>query len=352
MDTTDITTTEQPAAAAVETPVERTPVESTGSLADHREQFPSEKRSTRAVEAARQAVQAEQAPAVVEKKRNRARSQDASPDELKQISALGREAREIEEAVSESLGLKAREGESPRLFELRRRKEIAEAVKTLKAAPVVAEVPRASTSILSTTSDAKEPDASDGEKYPYGVADPKYLKDLTAFTVSETIRSEETKRQTAQLEKDQADGRKAFAARWTAAKAEIPDFEAIASKPVPWEKGSPIDLWIWSRNYGPKLLWYLNSPAHQAETREIMALPVEDQLERLVAIGNGLQKTPAGVNGNNRSVEPATVVTPSPRLPTPVKTGPMTRSSEPPDPSKMSLRQFRETYHANTRRRR
>ena len=45
------------AAAAVETPVERTPVESTGSLADHREQFPSEKRSTRAVDAARQAAQ-------------------------------------------------------------------------------------------------------------------------------------------------------------------------------------------------------------------------------------------------------------------------------------------------------
>ncbi len=345
------TTEQQPVTeTATETPVERTPVESTGSLADHREQFPSERRSTRAVEAARQAVQAEQAP-VVEKKRNRARSQDASPDELKQISALGREAREIEEAVSESLGLKARDGESPRLFELRRRKEIAEAVKTLKAAPAVAktETPRAATA---STSDAKEPDANDSTKYPYGNLDPKYQQDLIDYSVEKKFRAQEVSRQQADAEAEAAAGKKRFAERWAEAEKEIPGFKEIASREVPWQKGDPIDLWIWARPYGPKLLHYLNSPDHLIETREIMALPVDEQLERLSLLGATFKKTPAGVNGNNRSVEPAPVVTPSPRLPTPVKTGPMTRSSEPPDPSKMSLRQFRETYHANTRRRR
>jgi len=354
MEPTEVQTTETPIETVVETPIERTPIESTGSLADHREEFPSDKRGTRAVEAARQALEAEQTPPAEKPKRHRARSQDASPDELKQISALGKEAREIEEAVSDSLGLKPNEGESPRLFELRRRKAIAQAVRDLKAAPAQTIAREAPTSrqTFSAPSDLKEPDASDAEKYPYGVADPKYLKDLTAFTVADTIRTEETKRQAAQLERDQAEGKKRFAERWQTAKAEIKDFEAIASQPVPWQKGSPIDLWIWSRPYGAKLLYYLLQPDHLAETREIMALPVEDQLERLVALGNVFQGSAAGVNGTDRRVEPAQMITPSPRLPTPVKTGPMPRSSEPPDPSKMSLREHRGAFHQNGRRRR
>lgn len=349
MDTPEVVATE-PIEPVVDTPVERTPLEPTGSLSDHRDDFPSQKRSTRMVEAATQAI--EKAPVEKPKARNRARSQDATPDEVRQISALGKEAREAEESVTEALGLKPNDGESPRLFELRRRKAIAEFVKTTKAAPVVTAPTTERHAPRMSASDIPEPDASDAAKYPYGVADPKYLKDLTAFTVAETIRSEETRRQTQQAEADAAEGKKRFAERYAAAQKEIPDFDAIASKPVPWKTGDPIDLWVWARPYGAKLLYYLNSPAHLAETREIMALPVDDQLERLVALGNVLQKGSAGVNGNNRSVEPAIVVTPSPRLPTPVKSGPMTRSSEPPDPSSMSLRDHRGAYQANTRRRR
>lgn len=355
MDTTEVVTTEQPAAEVIEAPVERTPLEPTGSLSDHREDFPSQKSGTRMVQAAEQARQAEQpAPAAAPEKakgRNRARSQDASPDELKQITALGREAREAEEAVSEALGLKANEGESPRLYELRRRKAIAQAVKDLKAAPVTRETPRAAPATMPAAS--AEPDANDTTKYPYGSVDPKFQKDLIAYQVNETLRAEETKRQTAALEADQAAGKKRFAERWAQAEKDIPGFVEIANRAVPWAKGDPIDLWIWARPYGPKLLHYLNHPDHLVETREIMALPVDDQLERLSLLGQRFQgSSKADVNGTNRSVETPVVVTPSPRLPTPVKTGPMTRSSEPPDPSRMDLTQHRGVFQPLGRRRR
>jgi hypothetical protein len=350
MDTPQV---EQP---IVETPIEETkpePIAQAETLTQHREMFPDAGKKTGMVSQPAPAPEAEKPRG----QRNRARSQDASPDEVRQISALGKEARDAEESVSEVLGLKPNDGESPRLFELRRRKAIAQAVKDLKAAPapaapVTRETPRSASPVVTSTAPA-EPDASDATKYPYGTSDPKYQQDLIDFAVEKKFRAQSVAAQQEAAEAEAAAGKKRFAERWTAAEKEIPGFRDIASKEVPWSKGDPIDLWIWDRPYGPKLLWYLNHPDHLAETREIMALSVTDQLERLSLLGQRFSSNngSAGGNGSTGALHPPVVVTPSPRPPTPVKTGPMRSSGDTPDTSKGPLSAHRALYHQPGRRR-
>lgn len=318
------TTTEQtpPPSAA-----EPTPIESTGSLKDHRDEFPRPDRQT--------GMRSTQAPEVsagekVEKgERHRSRRQDATAKDVPRIQALTGRAKTAEERVT------ALEAE---LATLRTPK-----TETVAAPSTMTAQPPARVTETPIPAAGKEPDASDTTKYPYGAADPGYMRDLVAHTIADERRTQALSAQETDLKRSQEEGRTKFFERYHAAKTEIADFDTIAARPVPWKTGDPIDLWIWARPYGPKLLYYLNHPDHQTETREIMALTVDDQLDRLSLLGQRLS-TNAGNGGATGAPTLPTVVVPSPRPPTPVKTGSMTRSSTEPDPSTMSLRQHRDAF--------
>lgn len=98
------------------------------SLAEHREQFPAKRgRNTPLPTADPPAAAATPAP----KAAHRAKSHKAGPDDVDEIARLTKELRETEKAIV----IDRKPGESDRVFELRRRAEIAKRATSPSAAP-------------------------------------------------------------------------------------------------------------------------------------------------------------------------------------------------------------------------
>ncbi len=281
-------------------------------------------------------------------KRHRARSQKASPSDVPLISEYSQRIKKLE--AEEGADIKPQPGESPRVFELRRRAELYE--RRIKGAPTTAEIPAktiASVPIaqqapalrmmapppVKAAKDDPEPDAAiyDGSE---GKDLAAYLKDHSRWAAREELRlanAEYEKVTTAETQKVEA---QRFQADWKhrteSAKGEYSDFEAVAYGPlrVPElpnlneiPQGSIIDAWILERPYGAKLLYHLKK--NPSEFLRIAILPtIAEQVEELTLLGRALSKPVAAKPSNGNGHVPARIPAP----PTPIKTNPMPPGSK------------------------
>lgn len=135
--------------------------------------------------------------------------------------------------------------------------------------------------------------APDPETFPYGTADPGYLKALTAHTVATTLAAEratwdEGQRQ-ARVRAETDRVMTAFEQKTAEARTKHPDFDAVALQaPTEIQQGSATDLFILEDPAGADVLYHLQQPANTAERRRILALAPLDQLKALVRLGDRL----------------------------------------------------------------
>lgn len=125
-------------------PTPAAPEEAPVTLAEHREQFPTRTRNTSLPTAERPAPPPAPAPP-----KHRAKSQKAGPEDVEEIARLTKELRDTESAIA----IDRKPGESQRVFELRRRTEIAKRAKgpaapAASAAPAPVRAPEVPTSAL------------------------------------------------------------------------------------------------------------------------------------------------------------------------------------------------------------
>lgn len=313
MDTTSV----EPVDAEIDPTVPSAEPEEAGSLADHEAAF-----------IAPPQPEGDEPPA-----RHRATSQRAKPDDVAAIAAQTKRLREAEAAIE----IAREDGESDRVYNLRRRAVIAERARTPAPAVATTTAARPAAPVVATpvVAVSARPDPGDA-KYIYGTADPQFLLDLTQWQIDTAMAARDTK------QADEAK-RSAAAAEWkgiveafqsqiavSMADPEMPDFKAIAlDRDTPIPQGSLVDLWIWRKPArGQKVLYYLHQPAHAQELTTLLQQDAETQLETLTLLGQRLStpRTPDASTGSPA----APVRSPGPRPPNPVRTGPMRTTDEPP----------------------
>lgn len=163
-----------------------------------------------------------------------------------------------------------------------------------------------------------EPDPSDLVKYPFGAVDPKFTKDLIAFTATSTVASI-LERERSQSERETA--HREFVQRVDAAKAKNPGLQEALNWDAPIPAGTPVDLWIRGADAGPEVLHHLFQ--HQSEVPRILALSPLKQVEELARLSIRLTDPP-----------PVSPTTAAPDLIAEVPTG---RSGN-PDPAVAALK--------------
>lgn len=144
------------------------------------------------------------------------------------------------------------------------------------------------------------PVAPDPETFPYGTADPGYLKALTAHTVATTLAAEratwEAGQRQARAEQESRQALAAFDERVAASRVLHPDFDDVALKAVTdIQPGSLADLFVLENKPdehgvgGAEVLYFLQQPANRAEQKRILALSTMDQMIALVRLGDRLK---------------------------------------------------------------
>lgn len=121
-----------------------------------------------------------------------------------------------------------------------------------------------------------------------------------------------------------------FKSRTDAAAKQYADFQTVAldaDSKIP--VGSLIDSWVWEHPAGPHVLYHMQK--NPDDIARIHALPALEALSELSLLSQRLMspqpRTVAAVTGS----APAPVaVTPAPRPPNPVRTGPVKAANEPP----------------------
>lgn len=269
------------------------------------------------------------------KQEHRAQSQQAKPDDVASIAAQTKRLREAEDAF----GIEKQAGESERVYQLRRRAEIAELAKAQRAvaaAPAPSPAPRA-TPPPAPAAVATVPPKPDPEKFTYGTADPDYIEALTDWKTDRKFEALEAKRAadaaTAQREADTAKLRQGWVGRLDAAKAALPDFETAvfgvpqAQLPPLLQPGTLAEAFVFEASTGPYVLYHLlKTPA---EVARLSALSGMDLVEALTLLGQRLtskSRVPDVTTGSPATPAPSSV----PRPPNPVRTGPLKAADEPP----------------------
>lgn len=140
----------------------------------------------------------------------------------------------------------------------------------------------------------------DPETFPFGTADPEYVKALTAHTVAATLATERATWEEGQRQqRAEQESRRvlaAFGEKAATARAAHPDFDAVALKAETWiPPGSLADLFVLENKAddhgvgGAEILYFLQQPANHAEQKRILALPTMDQMIALVRLGDRLK---------------------------------------------------------------
>lgn len=278
---------------AVEAPVE----ENAPSIADHAAQFGPD-----APAPAADTIPANETPAQKQereqrrdkstgqyqpgKTRHRARSQQASAEDVPRIQALTARAKAAEERAA-SL----------------------EAENAKYKAPTPA--PQAQPAPVSRAVDDEPQDTDPAYADNYG----KFLEDRARWAA----RDEFSKAQRQQYEHAQQQQRvNTFGQRMAAAQAKYPDFQAVALTPVPWQPGSLVDKFIWEDDNGPDILYHLQSHSDERDalgrmTTELAAWKFLSLLSQRLASPNPSAADPNGA-------APRAIVNLPPRPPTPLRT--------------------------------
>lgn len=237
-------------------------------------------------------------------------------------------------------------GESNRVFELRRRAELAERRAQAPVTPAVAAIPRpvASPEAPRPQESAKTPakpvvgSFENYEDFVEALADWKADRKREVWLADETAARERAHQTTLQ---------QALKSSWdekiAAAKAKYADFEAVALlSPTSIPQDSLVDRWILEHKSGADVLYHLQT--HPTEVAPLLALPPFEQVEALTFLTQRLM-TPTREAADATGAAPAKAQPSAPRPPTPVRTGPMRGETEPPDPEHSSLSDHERFFH-------
>lgn len=278
-----------------------------------------------------EAAEAERAEGRDERGRfkHRADSQKASPNDVPLISEYTKRIKAAEAAAGADIV--RQEGESNRVFELRRRAELAERkangeapkpepVPPIAAAPIAPRAPIAELYPVKAAKDDLEPDPTKYDDLT------KYFKDQSLWAGREALRqaNAEIAQQRAIEQHRQAEG--SWQQRRAVSVTKYPDFAKVALAPVAIPgmpqiteipAGSIIDALIWEHPQGDDLLYHLKkNPAELARLLQIQN-PWEQNIElglltRKLAAPPAAPKPPAAAS-RPVSAPPRTVkTTPAP----------------------------------------
>lgn len=325
------------------------PVEDTGSLAEFEQAFhgagPSPEDEIDDVELDPTPVdtrQRNEAGQFVKPKHKAERFQATAKDhEL--INGFTRRIKEAEALHGKDITQQA--GESNRVFELRRRAELAERRAQVASVSVPRETPSPIAAKLvetpRTVVSSNEPVVTEFPDYE------AYVKALAKWTVNEERKAWQAEEVAAREREHQATIQSALKTSWdgkiAAAKAKYPDFEAVAlHAPTSIPQDSSIDKWILGHKAGADVLYHLQT--HPNEVMQLLALPTEvEQVEALTFLTRRLT-TPTREATESTGAVPAPVTSSAPRPPTPVRTGPMRPADDPVDPGNVDLSGFAKAF--------
>jgi len=302
-------------------------VEESESLADHEAQFGAEARRS-------QAVDVDEDEGVDELPRARAKSQQAKPTDYDEIAAYTKRLREAETELG--LSLERRQGESTRVYNLRRQAEIAEALREAKKAPA-APTPAPAVPNLAQNAPRTALEA-------FSEVEPKQedfaLEDNPFAAWSRAVASYDRRKE--RFEERQAEAKaaaevaeKEFAARQeTLARAHgervtkfiesKPDFWQVVEKVNDLGEIPPLLVQAIVRDdKGPELMYYLAH--HPDELSEMILItdgkPVTDQAVALLRRRLTARDINVASNGATGALPLASPTRVIPRPPTPVRTG-------------------------------
>lgn len=133
----------------------------------------------------------------------------------------------------------------------------------------------------------------DPESFPYGTADPGYVKAVAKFEAAQFVATE---RAAIAAEQTQARAREeatrvitAFEGKAAEARAKHADFDAVAMlAPTDIPQGGAVDLYILEAPAGAEILYHLQQPANAGERTRILQLGPLAQLTELVRLGDRL----------------------------------------------------------------
>ncbi len=329
------------APAAVEAP----PADSSGegSLSDHEASYSPEARVEPAAD--------DDAPADDRAadgrfaKRHRAASQRADADDVPAISEHTKRIKEIEASLGADIARK--DGESERVYNLRRRRELLERQSTAPvAAPTPTAPPQPAPRQIPQQSQAIQPSFPTSEQfftaYPdatwedYTDARSDWRYELRAQQAREQAAAESAQR-TAQERSAK------YTAALPAVKQKYPDFDAVVTVPNPYASPTLTQA-IMASAHGPDIAYLLAKDPEllaelNADTIEFHAsaiAPMRRYLDSLVAGQRSptpSTRTAAGPTGAALALAPP----PAPRPPTPVRTGTIAVPDTPPTDDDMSL---------------
>ena len=264
-----------------------------------------------------------------EPERHRPRKQRARAGDVPRIAELTRRLRETE---AERDALKGGAAPAPAAAV----PKVVEAGTTVAPAPVT----RAAAPVPLVKSAEGDPEP-DSNKYDDLT---NWMRDHSRWSAREELRAAHAEQEQATKAEQQRTETTRLEAQWktetTAAKVKYPDFEQVAYAPTQIPKGSLVDAWILEHKAGPLVLYHLQKTPQ--ELHAMLAMPLLDQVEALTLLSQRLSgsRTAAVVTG----AAPALIAQPVSRPPTPVRTGPMRTSDEPPDPDAISLGEHTKYY--------
>lgn len=312
--------------------VEAAPVENveSSSLSEHEATFSPEARNEAPVET-------DDDGEPVQRTRHRARSQQASPEDVAQIRDWSARARAAEEAA----GIARNDGESERVYRLRVRTELAEAARQARSAPkpepvrqsapapVVAPAPTPAASTDAPT--RPEPSEDEiGTKYQTYA---EFTRDQARWVIEQDRAEQARAAEQQQLQQSQQAQISSYQQRVNAFVAKQPDYNevvqaAMADFGADFKIAEPAFQVFLTHDNGPQMLYHL--------------LTHPDQLAEMQALWEGKPASHANVALATRwlqsrvqavstgSVAPTPPVIPAPRPPNPVRTGPMKTGDELP----------------------
>src|SRR5881394_426600 len=236
----------------------------------------------------------------------------------------------------------------PRIQQLTARLRAAEAERdALKAQ--TASVPRDTAAQAPAQPAAPTPKPTPDQFTDYG----EFIEALTDWKTDQKLTAAEQRRaqaaQQAQAEQEARRIETSFNERKAAARQKYPDFDAVAiNAPTRIPIGSLIDAWVMEHPTGADVLYHLQK--HPDDLDALLAQPVLEQAESLALLAqrfNGHGRTAAAATGS----APASSSSPVPKPPNPVRTGPLRSGDEPPDEEAASLADHEKWYASRARRR-
>jgi hypothetical protein len=339
---TDESVSETPATDSAPRP--SAPPDESSSLADHEQRFGPNARQephespaeTPTAEPTEETAPSGDQPAEIEeerdekgrflpRKRHRAASQVASPEDSPRIRELTRKWREAEserDALRDALRARSGgDGLTP-----------AAAARPAPPPPLPADDP--------------EPQPGGYDDYS------KFVAENARWHARQELRAWEQQRQAAEQQRQAEQERQRLTKSWTervaAAKQKYSDYAEVAlESDTPIPQGSLIDAWILEHEAGAEMLYHFQR--HPDEVHDLLQLPVLKQAESLALLAqrfNGHGRPPAAATGSAA----ASNQSPPPKPPNPVRTGPVRAGDEPPDPEKSSLADHEKWWPGRARR--